>query len=322
MGLLLASVSGCFSQTNTTPAEPMEDKLEKNKKIMSNAYEKVFNQNNPDEVENLFSTKYVVHHPVAPFKGLDILKQQVSYANNALAGYHIDVHDIFSENHKVVSRFTVRGKHVDTFFNIPATGKSLIITGMLFTHIKDNKIAEEWEFFDQIGILQQLGALRSVPDSPIPALTRTTSHEFEWGQSSLTKISSSRLKTNKSLIYQMVDEVWNKRIEAAFAIYFSDKFIIHAPNLPDIKNRIDIKHYWTKIGTGTNNFNITINDMIAESNIVAIRLSNQFDNLATGKQIVTGGIAIFKIANSKIVECWLSADMTGLYKQLSILHSQ
>ncbi len=321
---ILIISSACFSQDNKDSTDSIEKKLDQNKKIMSDAYEKVFNQNNPDLVEKIFSEKYVVHHPVAPFKGLETLKQQVTYANSALAGYHIEVHDIFSENNKVVSRFTVRGKHVDSFFNIPATGNLLIITGMLFTHIEDNKIVEEWEFFDQVGILQQLDAIESDPDSPVPALTRSSSVEFEWGQPLLktATTTSAPLKTNKSLVYKMVDELWNKRIDSNVSTYFSDEFIIHAPNMPDLRQRADLESYWKRIEKETSHLKVKIEDIIAEDNTVAIRLSSQFDHIPTEKKMTTGGIAIFKIKDSKIVECWLSGDIMGLYQQLSILPSQ
>ncbi|MDY6970602.1 MAG: ester cyclase family protein [Spirochaetota bacterium] len=316
----LINLSGCANQKNLKSTELME-----NKRIMSDAYEKVFNQNNPDELENIFSEEYVAHHPIAPFKGLEILKQQVTYANNALSGYNIDVHDIFSERNMVVSRFTVRGKHVAPFFNIPGTGKSLRITGMLFTRIEDNKIVEEWEYFDQIGILQQLDVIKSVRNSPIPALTRIKSQEFEWGKPLLTKVSPNTencMQSNKSLIYKMVDNLWNKGKKSAFSTFFSNKFRIHAPNIPDIKNLNNFKNYWGKIQRSTMKFNISIDDIIAEGNIVAIRLATQCVLKTTKKQISTGGIAILKIVNSRIVECWLTADIIGLYKQLGILPAQ
>ncbi|MCG8381270.1 MAG: ester cyclase [Gammaproteobacteria bacterium] len=321
--LILIISSACFSQNNKGSAGPIEKKLDQNKKIMSDAYEKVFNQNNPDLVEKIFSEKYIVHHPVSPFKGLETLKQQVNYANRALAGYHIEVHDIFSENNKVVSRFTVRGKHVDSFFNIPATGNLLIITGMLFTHIEGNKIVEEWEFFDQVGTLQQLDAIESNLDSPVPALTRSSSAEFEWGQPLLktTPTTSASLKTNKSLVYKMVDGLWNKRIDSDVSTYFSDKFVIHAPNMPDLHQRADLKSYWKKIEKETSYLKVKIEDIIAEDNIVAIRISSQFEHIPTERKVITGGIVIFKIEDSKIVECWISADIMGLYKQLGILPS-
>jgi predicted ester cyclase len=40
---------------------------------------------------------------------------------------------------------------------ILATGKQIRLSGIIISHIADGKIAEEWEIYDAIGMMQQLG---------------------------------------------------------------------------------------------------------------------------------------------------------------------
>ena len=43
--------------------------------------------------------------------------------------------------------------------DVEPTGKTINITGMLISRFEGTKIAEEWESFDELVMLQQIGAL-------------------------------------------------------------------------------------------------------------------------------------------------------------------
>ena len=43
--------------------------------------------------------------------------------------------------------------------DIPPTGKSATVQMTAMGHIRDGRIVEEWELFDQLGMLQQLGVI-------------------------------------------------------------------------------------------------------------------------------------------------------------------
>lgn len=42
---------------------------------------------------------------------------------------------------------------------IPAAGSSVQITGMFIFHFEGDEVVEQWEIFDQMGLLQQLGVI-------------------------------------------------------------------------------------------------------------------------------------------------------------------
>ncbi len=73
--------------------------------------------------------------------------------------------DQLAEGDKVATRLTVRGTHTGTLLGIPPTQQPVTITGIVISRIADGQIAEEWESFDQLGLLQQLG----VAPTPAPA---------------------------------------------------------------------------------------------------------------------------------------------------------
>ena len=43
--------------------------------------------------------------------------------------------------------------------DIPPTGKSATVQMTAMVHIRDGRIVEEWELFDQLGMLQQIGVI-------------------------------------------------------------------------------------------------------------------------------------------------------------------
>jgi predicted ester cyclase len=56
----------------------------------------------------------------------------------------------------VATRWTVRMTHLGDAF-APATNKRLMVTGMTFWRIRENKIAEAWNNWDMMGMLNAIG---------------------------------------------------------------------------------------------------------------------------------------------------------------------
>jgi predicted ester cyclase len=71
---------------------------------------------------------------------------------------------------------------------------------------------------------------------------------------------------------------------------------------------------------------VTTEDLVAEGDKVVERFSFRGTNIgpflgapATGKQVITTGVAIFRIANGKIVEHWGENDALGVMQQLGLI---
>jgi predicted ester cyclase len=68
------------------------------------------------------------------------------------------VEDAIAEGDKAVTRWTVRGTHQgETEEFGPPTGKRVEIKGLTMHRVEGGKIVEEWEGYDNLGVLQQLG---------------------------------------------------------------------------------------------------------------------------------------------------------------------
>ncbi len=65
-------------------------------------------------------------------------------------------------------------------------------------------------------------------------------------------------------------------------------------------------------------FRVTIEDMIADGDEVAVRWKVSGTEKTTGNAYAWGGIAIFRLSDHKIVEAWWSRDALGIAQQMGI----
>ncbi|MEW6761111.1 MAG: ester cyclase [Pseudomonadota bacterium] len=83
---------------------------------------------------------------------------------------HIDL--ILAEKDLVFVRWTATGTNSGTGNGLPATGKSVKVTGQATFRFVDGKIAEEWASGDTLGIMRQLGHLSKAAVPPLKAAHR------------------------------------------------------------------------------------------------------------------------------------------------------
>jgi predicted ester cyclase len=76
--------------------------------------------------------------------------------------------DQLAEGDKVAVRLTIRGTQQGEFQGMPATGKAITMTSLNILHFANGKIAEQWVETDDLGLLQQLGAI-PMPGQAVPA---------------------------------------------------------------------------------------------------------------------------------------------------------
>jgi len=135
---------------------------------MRRVVEEVLNQKDLDLVDEFYATDYVFHVPGNPtIRSSEGFKQYFSTLFAAFPDFHITIEDIFAEGDKVVSRLTMRGTQTGEFMGIPPTGKQTTATGILINRFADGKIVEDWESYDFLSFMQQLGIIPSEDDKSV-----------------------------------------------------------------------------------------------------------------------------------------------------------
>ncbi|QDV33757.1 ester cyclase [Tautonia plasticadhaerens] len=81
--------------------------------------------------------------------------------SRAFPDVHITLDELIAEGDKVVARWTFNGTHLGNFQDIPATGKSVIWTGIDIYTVRDGRITSHERKSDMLGLMQQLGVAPS-----------------------------------------------------------------------------------------------------------------------------------------------------------------
>jgi steroid delta-isomerase-like uncharacterized protein len=79
---------------------------------------------------------------------------------SALPDIHNSVEDVIAEGNKVVVRWTGYGTHTgEPLMGIPSSGASLKAQGTYILRFSEGKIAEVWNNWDNLNVMQQMGPL-------------------------------------------------------------------------------------------------------------------------------------------------------------------
>jgi steroid delta-isomerase-like uncharacterized protein len=111
--------------------------------------------------ERCYADDYRMHDPAVPNlpPGVEGFKAYIHTFRDALGDVDVVLEDMLAEGDKVTWRFTLTATHTGPLLGIPATGKRVAVTGTLISRVADGKVAEEWINRDDLGLLQQLGAI-------------------------------------------------------------------------------------------------------------------------------------------------------------------
>jgi len=112
-------------------------------------------------LDEVIATDAIDHNPEPGMKqGLAGIKAAFGASRAAFTDLAITVEDMVAEGDKVACRIRTRSTHSGEFRGVPATGKQVTQTGIDILRIAGGKLLERWGQFDNLGLLQQLGAIR------------------------------------------------------------------------------------------------------------------------------------------------------------------
>jgi steroid delta-isomerase-like uncharacterized protein len=122
-------------------------------------YEEMNNGRKLELAEDLFTPDHVMHDPQVPCgPGPAGIAEVVRTYQEGVDG-HWEIEEIFSAGDRVVVRWTGSGTHKAELNGIPATGRKVRVDAITIHRMADNRIAETWEVWDTLGLLQQIGVV-------------------------------------------------------------------------------------------------------------------------------------------------------------------
>jgi len=130
---------------------------------------------------------------------------------------------------------------------------------------------------------------------------------------------------NKALARRYIEELFNQKNLATIDELNTPDVVLHNASMT-IQGREPYKQFVSMYLTAFPDMHMTIEDMIAEGDTVAervtIRSTHKGDFMGippTGKQGTVTAIYIVRFANGKGAEVWANADDLGMLQQLGVV---
>ena len=134
------------------------------------------------------------------------------------------------------------------------------------------------------------------------------------------------VEQNKAIIRRMTEVFYNQGHVELAEQFFADTYVHHDPASPQVRDRDGLQAGLRAFRSGCPDLKITIDDLVAEGNSVTKRWTYHATHTGdlsglppTGRPITMSGLELFRLADGKIVECWLAYDNFSLLQQLGIV---
>lgn len=143
------------------------------------------------------------------------------------------------------------------------------------------------------------------------------------GQSESTTDNSSNQESNKEHVRQFFESVWSTGDLTNRDSFLSPEYVGHAAGMPGPMDREAWTAWFEGFRAAFPDATFTIEDMVAEGDRVAARITmrgTQTGVLAgippTGNAVVVTGMSIERIRDGLIVEGWNENDALGMFMQI------
>ena len=140
---------------------------DQNKDLARRFYEEVVNTGDLDRVTEFCAEDFINHEPAPPGTpdGIEGVKAFVKMFRDGFPDLRATVEDALEEGDRLAARVKFAGTHEGEFMGVPPSGKRVEIDAIDIVRIVDGKAVEHWGVTDNMGLMQQIGA---IPE-PAPA---------------------------------------------------------------------------------------------------------------------------------------------------------
>jgi steroid delta-isomerase-like uncharacterized protein len=123
-------------------------------------YQELWDNWNIAVADELLTDDYRLHAPgVSVPLDRETTKHVVAMYGNSFPDLKHTVDEVIADDDTLAVRWTVRGTHRGEFQGIPASGKSIKLSGITVHHLVGARVRETWLVYDNIELLQQIGAV-------------------------------------------------------------------------------------------------------------------------------------------------------------------
>ena len=133
---------------------------EENKALILRLYEEVWNQHNPEAADDFVAADVFTRGMLPEYQhGVDGYKHLVRWLHTAMPDLRMTIEDIIAEGDKVAAFVTFSGTHTGPLRDLDPSGRQVSVEQTHWYRLANGKVAETWSVRDDLGMMQQLGAI-------------------------------------------------------------------------------------------------------------------------------------------------------------------
>jgi predicted ester cyclase len=136
-------------------------RAEANKAAVLRYVEEVWNAHDLDAIDDLVSTDYVNHAATTDEYRHGGARHIWEWVLSVFPDHRFDVEHIASDGETVAVLGAMVGTHEGELMGIAPTGRRVVARQSHWFRVEEGKLTEHWAVRDDLGMLQQLGALPS-----------------------------------------------------------------------------------------------------------------------------------------------------------------
>ena len=131
---------------------------DENRVLVRDYYEAVYNRHELGALDAVLAPEFVSAGPGGRMdRGAHATALAASLA--AMPDLRLSIDEQVAEGDAIVTRWSATGTHLGPLFGIPPTGRRVTATAIHVHHLSDGRIIDQWEQFDTLGVLGQLGLM-------------------------------------------------------------------------------------------------------------------------------------------------------------------
>ena len=134
--------------------------IEKDIKMYTQVWDDIINKGEIDKINTTYFDENITG--IASPENIVGIENFKAFYQNYLTGFSnitFTVINAFGKDNQIVKHWNFKGNHTGDFFGIPATGKSVDVSGVTLAKMKNGKVVQEQDFMDNMVFLQQLGLI-------------------------------------------------------------------------------------------------------------------------------------------------------------------
>ena len=132
-----------------------------NKDVVRRYWDQVWNEKQAGAVEQFVAPVHTIHLAGGQAHRPASIQAWAAQALTSFPDVHFTIDWMVAEDDVVASKWSYVATHTGPFLGIAPTGRQVTDSGTTTVRLEDGKIAEMWVNQDSLGLLQQLGAVRS-----------------------------------------------------------------------------------------------------------------------------------------------------------------